>query len=365
MTALLKTHFSPGAFFTGLGVVATLYLGLFVYLWTQSSETLNALESKLASETVQIQHIHSPAYDDIDMMAGDVPVQNLPGEDMPAQDTALPPAPIDGLYEMTDLGPLPKIAENGVTPFRAYKKPFTLPGKPLIAIAVMDYGLSDSSSENLAAILPGAISFILSPYAAEPEKWQKLARTHGHEIWLHAPVESDRFPKEDPGPQALKSRASMKYNNDRIQWALTRTSGYSGVAMETNAAFTAYEPLILGLLRDIHGRGLGFFETNPDAPALAESFAKTEAMPYTRNSVFLDDTSLRSLESMAREKGYVVGIVKPWPKSVQALKIWTNTLAAKGFALAPLSAVMGLDQSEDAGKEQPEPQTSGPEEHHE
>ena len=51
--------------------------------------------------------------------------------------TALPRAPINGFYERTAAGDLPKMGPDGRSPAEAYARPFTaVPGTPRVSLIV-------------------------------------------------------------------------------------------------------------------------------------------------------------------------------------------------------------------------------------
>lgn len=332
MNAVLNTYFSPKHFLIGLGVVAALYVLLFGYLFLRADHTLEQLQSTLVTDSAVIERTDFAA-----PLAEIEEPQQEQAEEQSAD--ALFPAPLEGLYEDTRDGRLPKISRDGATPFKAYRKPFIFPGKPLIAIGVLDYGLSESNASAALKDLPDTVSLILSPYAAYPEKWQKLARKNGHEVWLSAPAGMADFPDVDPGPQALLSHAGPKYNTDRLKWIMSRTTGYAGLALGTDDVFASNATLLNTLLDEIHQRGLGVLETNVNAPAFTETYAVSENMPFIASNIYVRDTSLKALEKQAKEQGYVVALVDSHPSAIKALKIWLNTLPAKGLAAAPLSAI--------------------------
>jgi polysaccharide deacetylase 2 family uncharacterized protein YibQ len=64
--------------------------------------------------------------------------------------------------------------------------------------------------------------------------------------------------------------------------------------------------------------------------------------------VFLDDDQspakieemLAQLERIARTRGYAVGIGHPHPATIAELQRWLPTLAQRGFALVPISAIV-------------------------
>ena len=137
MIGVIKNNFNPKSFAVGLGIVTIIYVLLFAYVALNSAKTLSKLELKLASHSEIIKRDSIPLVDLPNDFASD-PLNATP----PVDGNALIAAPVNGLYETSTFGVLPKIAESGATPFNVYKKPFPLPGKPMIAVAVMDYGLS-------------------------------------------------------------------------------------------------------------------------------------------------------------------------------------------------------------------------------
>jgi uncharacterized protein len=333
-------------FTQGMIVVMLVYAALFGYITLKGKDVSRRHQTTLASQIVPIERSAPEPVTAVEETHSDAygpSVPEIPTEAQIQQDvenTPLYPAPMEGLYvTMPDGKLMPKINDKGLTPFKAYQKPFVSPGKPLIALALIDYGLSETSSQEALANLPSYVSFILSPYAADPEKWQQLARERGHEVWIQMPMETEEYPAIDPGPQAILSTASIKYNQDRLEWVLTRTPGYAGVAVITDGAFEDYQTMLQGLLKGVFGRGLGLMEINPSAPPDIETMAFTAKAPYARNHLFLDKVSLKDIEKQAVEKGFIIGIIKPTPSALKAVKTWTGTLESKNIALAPVSAV--------------------------
>jgi polysaccharide deacetylase 2 family uncharacterized protein YibQ len=332
----------------GMVAVAVIYAGLFGFIAIKGKDISKRIEEGLATQTVSLERLAPPAPQET--ATAPVPAEML-GPAQPydaAHDTApemsqvtgdaLYPAPMEGLYYDTPQGKLPKISEKGLTPFQAYKKPFVSPGKPLVAVAVLDYGLSEAASE-MAVQLPPHVSLVLSPYAADPERWQQQAREHGHEVWLQMPLETKEYPMVDPGPQGILASGSLKYNQDRLEWLLTRTPGYAGIAAFHDNAFSGYEPMLTGLMKGVFSRGLGYLELNPAAPPEVETMAYGSKAPYARGSIVAEDISLKTLEKIAIEKGYVVATMKLQPGLLQAMSTWLETLASKDMAIAPVSAL--------------------------
>jgi len=76
--------------------------------------------------------------------------------------------------------------------------------------------------------------------------------------------------------------------------------------------------------------------------------AKEKKIPYFVNSMVLDETltpqaidaALARIEKIAQIRGSVVALASPLPLTLERLNIWFKGLSDRGFALAPLSAVV-------------------------
>ena len=346
-----QSHFSFKSFLIGLGMVIAIYGGMFGFITMQSQKTLIEMENKLASHSAIIERDNITSHATVAKHHEEQPGtehhigthhQLASNHDQHAGAArALVPAPFDGLYEENEHGDkLPIVGENKLTPFKAYKKPFAVSGEnPVIAIVVLDYGLSGQFSELALKTMPAEVSLILSPYSDHTDSWQQRAREAGHEVWLYLPIQNQMKPLQDPGQQALLSRASLKYNQERLGWALSRTTGYAGVVSYSDEAFNEATPMLQNLFKSVFSRGLGYIELNPKAPPFIETIALSQNTPYARNQIFLENTSLRRLEQRAKEYGYAVGILKPYPNAMKSAHRWMDTLSSKGFTIVPVSAI--------------------------
>jgi hypothetical protein len=134
------------------------------------------------------------------------------------------------LVEATQEGPLPKIASDGRTPMKVYAAPVIVPAQAF-RIAIIVSGLGISAKETAAALqmLPPQVTLAFAPYAADVQRWAGEARKQGHEILVEVPMEPYEFPDSDPGPHTLRAGQSEDANTERLVWALTRITGYTGV----------------------------------------------------------------------------------------------------------------------------------------
>jgi len=279
--------------------------------------------------------------------AGSGPASPREGE-LRGPEPARPALLEDGRY-----GPMPRIAPDGRRPLVAHARPFDPDDpRPRLALLVVGLGLQDRLTSR-AIDLPGEVSLHLSAYATEFDAWAERARAAGHEVLLDLPMEPLDYPADDPGPDVLLADATAEENLDRLSWLLARTTGYVGLAGRGGRfAGSEQESAVLG---ELTRRGLGLVELGSDrlagtAAALDLPYIATPAPIDQEPSATAIDRSLAALEAAALTRGGALGVAQAYPVSLERLERWTATLAAKGLALAPLSAFLIEDGDSSPGQ---------------
>ncbi|MFT5182406.1 MAG: polysaccharide deacetylase 2 family uncharacterized protein YibQ, partial [Alphaproteobacteria bacterium] len=273
-----------------------------------------------------------------------------PPPPVPAGTGILPPAPDPGLIEQTSVGPLPRIGDDGRLPWQVYARPFdNRDTRPRIAIIMSGLGLSGAATQAAIQGLPGGVSLAFQPFADDLQQWIRLARAAGHEVYLNLPMEPVDFPASDPGPRALFVAYAPEENIERLEWALSRVSGYVGILNHMGSRFTTSREAMLPIMTTLEHRGLAFVDARVSARSVATVLATEQHVPRAINDRFLDarevsrgtvDARLAELESIADEVGVSVGIGQAFPVTIERIREWAATLNGKGIVLAPVSAVL-------------------------
>jgi hypothetical protein len=93
----------------------------------------------------------------------------------------------------------------------------------------------------------------------------------------------------------------------------------------------------------VAARGLLFVDARPGQPVASVAWNRSIDLvidddPADEASL---DKRLEALSKIAKDKGSALGLVSaPRPVTVERLGAWSNTLAAQGLVLAPVSALM-------------------------
>lgn len=266
--------------------------------------------------------------------------------------------PLAGLTEHNDkYGDLPIIrVTDKLRPFDAYRQTFPADNldKPLVAVVMLDYGLSTKDSSSVLGVLPNGINLVLSTAASNTKNWAQQAYDHGHEVWLELAVEPEDYPLSDPGAHALLTSASIEQNQSALMSQLGAAVGYAGIfAVEPSPYFTsgADADFVSG---GVFARGLGLIVNSAHAdPVIKNAAIETKTPFYIGNMITATDPdqyqdNFKQAEATAKEKGFSIILFHPLPKTQKAILDWVGNLKAAGFALAPLSvlAERGADLSE-------------------
>jgi len=262
----------------------------------------------------------------------------------------LPPVPVAELVEESQYGPLPKVATDGRRPVEVYARPSRYAaasaagGAPRIAILVTGLGLPGSPAGDVLKGLPAPMSVAYGAYGRNLQDGVTRARDSGHEVLLQIPLEPSNYPTEDPGPHTLLTTLPPEENMKRLQWLMSRYTGYVGVTNHMGAKFEATQDSLQPVLEELKRRGLLYVDDGSVQGSTAGQIAGAIGLDYSVVSVQIDADNvakqLAQLETAAKERGAAIGVAKATPATIKQLADWANKLEAKGFVLVPVSAAV-------------------------
>jgi polysaccharide deacetylase 2 family uncharacterized protein YibQ len=319
----------------GLGAAALLGAGLAAGLWLGGGGG-DAPPARTAGVTVPVARPAAPT---------------------PAPDAARPRPPHGEAGEAERLAaarppaPPPSVREPGTEApawIRHAVPAAPPPGAALVAVIIDDMGVDRARSARAAA-LPGPLTLAFLPYARDVGAQAAAARAKGHELMVHVPMEPTAE-GVDPGPDALLTGLDGAENLRRLRAALGAFDGYVGLNNHMGSRFTAERRGLEPVLAEAARAGLLFVDSRTTPASVALDVAREKRMPSARRDVFLDHeatpeavrAALRRLEETARRQGHAIAIGHPHDATVEALAEWLPTLAARGFALVPVSHVVRL-----------------------
>ena len=214
----------------------------------------------------------------------------------------------------------------------------------MVAVVIDDMGLNRALSRRAVALRGLTLSYL--PYGEDLPAQTAEARAAGHELLVHVPMSPEGH--ENPGPHALTPNLPPAEIARRLDWALTRFSGYVGINNHMGSRFTADEPGMAEVLEQLKSRGLLFLDSRTTPHTVGPAVAHRLGVPLAERNVFLDNVEtvdavrrqLAELEATARRDGAAIAIGHPKDATLKALAPWLAGLEAKGLVLVPLSAIV-------------------------
>lgn len=253
-----------------------------------------------------------------------------------AEAVVAPFAPVD-LQEPPALAPPGKHKPDGPQVSRSGVR---------VVIVIDDMGPDVAEAKRAIGLDPNVtLSFL--PYARDVRALAALAHASGHELLLHLPMEPVS-PSENPGPHALLTELSAPELTKRLDWNLSRFTGYVGVNNHMGSHFTADRADMIPVMEALKARGLVFLDSRTTDATVGRRVAVQVGVPYAERDVFLDnevdfgavETQLEKVMAIARKHGLAIAIGHPHAVTLEKLAAWIPTLKRQGITLVPLSKVV-------------------------
>ena len=259
------------------------------------------------------------------------------------------------LVEDSQFGPLPVISADGRAPMTAYARAFDAKDKrPRIAIIVSGLNVSANNTKLALARLPAPATLGFVPFAFDTQASVDLAREAGHEVLLQVPMEPFDFPESDPGAHALMVAASGEENIRRLNWTLSRITGYVGITNLLGARFMSEQAPLDPILKEAARRGLVFVDNGASKSSLALTAARHAGSSFATGTLILDDVQTKDgidrklveLEAEAKRNRVAIGVGSAFPVTIARIAEWAEGAESRGFVLVPISAIAAKPQQD-------------------
>ncbi|MFL5336541.1 MAG: divergent polysaccharide deacetylase family protein [Geminicoccaceae bacterium] len=227
------------------------------------------------------------------------------------------------------------------------------PGKAaMLAIVLDDMGPPPTLTRR-AIQLPVPVTLSFLPYAEDLPATTAAARAHGHEVFLHLPMEP--IGSADPGPNAIFVGLDPNEFNRRLSWAFERVPLATGLNNHMGSRATSEPESMLKVLQEVRRRGLNFVDSRTSPLSVGDGLAAQLGIPHAARDVFLDNNPapaaiLRQLdeaERLARRRGHALAIGHPYPTTLSVLESWLPAAEARGLKIvraSDLIAATSCDQ---------------------
>lgn len=211
-----------------------------------------------------------------------------------------------------------------------------------VAIIVEGLGLNRSATEAAIETLPANITLSFSPYSRDLQDWLQKAIEAGHEVLVEVPMESKRFPADDPGPLGLLTSLDQIQNVERLSTILEEANGSAGVLDVTGSRFRESSEHINILFNNLDARGLFYVQGRPGLRL------GTDKVPTATADIVLDERAFRAsidarldfIERLAKYQGSSVAVASAKPVTFERIALWLDEAGRRGVSVAPVSQVL-------------------------
>ncbi len=221
---------------------------------------------------------------------------------------------------------------------------------PTIAIIIDDMGYNLEEGERLARIeQPLTLAFL--PYRRHTVSLAKLAHRQQKEIMLHAPMANTR--DFALGPGGLTSDMDENNITLTLRRALQSIPYVQGVNNHMGSLLTQKLQPMDWVMRELRQYPLYFVDSRTIASSVAGEVAEAYQIPSLTRDVFLDheqteefvDRQFKLLIKRAKENGSAIGIGHPHKVTVDYLEKHLPELDAQGVAIATVSGLWAIRNS--------------------
>ena len=263
------------------------------------------------------------------------------------QDLRVAHLPDRALIEDGEAGPLPMRAADGRRPFDVYARPWSGARGARVAIVIGGLGVSQTGTQGAIARLPPEVTLAFASGGNSLDRWMQAARQAGHEIVMQVPLEPFDYPEVDPGRNTLTVDADPAENRDRLHWALSRITNYTGVMNYMGARFVTSEAAMRPFFTELSRRGLMYLDDGSSAKSLAGDLARGNRVPYAAADLMIDRERdrgailerLDDAERTARANGQAIAIGSAFDVTVDAVAQWAQEARRRGIEIVPVSAL--------------------------
>lgn len=227
------------------------------------------------------------------------------------------------------------------------RMPADFNGQAKIAIIIDDMGMAKSYTAEIID-LPAPLTLAFLPYADDLDAVTAKAKSHGHELMIHVPMEAmDK--SQNIGPVGLKMAMDKDDFKNEFEGSIFNAfDGYVGINNHMGSRLTRDAQAMGWVMENLKSRNLYFIDSKTIGSSVAEEMAYQYGIPTASRDVFLDhfedieavNRSLHDLEKVAYRKGYAIAIGHPKPNTIRALKAWIKTLGDKNLTLVPVSSIL-------------------------
>ncbi|MEM8772145.1 MAG: divergent polysaccharide deacetylase family protein [Pseudomonadota bacterium] len=256
--------------------------------------------------------------------------------------------PDPALLRTSAFGKVPQIAPDGRQALHVYRNRFEgADGRPQVALIMGGLGLNKSLTERAIDELPAEVSLAFAPYAKDLDFWAEKARRAGHEVLIELPMESYGGNAAALGSAGLLTTRTPEQNLERLEWLMSRFSGYFAATNYLGGKFSANAEALTPVISKLRASGVAYIDDTGAGAGVANQSGAVIASVNRILPPAPDDAGraavrreLERLKKIAKRDGAALGKTYAYGATIEEIERWAANLEDEGFAIAPASAAL-------------------------
>ncbi|MBU3759497.1 MAG: divergent polysaccharide deacetylase family protein [Candidatus Omnitrophica bacterium] len=232
-------------------------------------------------------------------------------------------------------------------------KPAPEPEKPKLVFVIDDIGYHLKEEKRLNQ-LAGKVTYAILPLLPYSRHFGNLGKKNGSEVILHMPLET--LDGTIPGRGLIERSMSREEILGMIGRDLDSVPHHSGSNNHMGSLGTSSPELMRIILQEIKDRGLFYLDSFTSSDSVVVPIAHELGVPVLKRDVFLDNIDakqpirdqIRQLKSVARKKGYAIGIGHYRTNTLEVLIQDIPQMEAEGFQIVSLRNILDSKQKKKA-----------------
>jgi len=213
---------------------------------------------------------------------------------------------------------------------------------PKLTFVIDDIGYHLDLEQDLRG-LGSKVTYSVLPLLPYSKYFGNLSRATGAEVILHLPLET--VSGTIPGRGLITGRMDKNTVLETLRRNLASVPYHVGANNHMGSLGTRDAALMTILLREMKQRRLFFLDSYTTGDSIARATGKSVGIPVLRRDIFLDNIDnetaivqqLAKLKTLARKKGYGIGIGHYRKNTLRVLSEQIPRLEREGFEIISLS----------------------------
>jgi len=227
------------------------------------------------------------------------------------------------------------------------------PKLPKICIIVDDFGYIDGKRLDDFLSLDKQVAFSILPGLKHSVSTMKKAVQNGNEVLIHAPMEPESYPKDNPGDNAILVGLDDKAIKERINSYAKELYLAIGINHHMGSKAAADNRVVNAVMATVKDKGLFYIDSYTNDKSVVAKYAANFKVPFAKRNQFLDvpesskNRAILKVDEIKKMKSSVIVVITHCHNDVKfrQLKFFIERLKDNHYQLVPPSKAVKINRA--------------------